>query len=376
MRLIEPEGDIRIRIAALGDVGIIGSGRARAAREGANACFRVPAPALTAADLAFANLECPIGEAGWIRAGRSQEFFQDPSICAGLAAAGVRVVSLATNHMMDCGPQGLDGTLASCAKAGLATAGAGATLEAARQPALLESRGMKVAVLAYTQSTGDEAGPATPGVAPLEEALILEDLARWRPQVDLLVVSAHWGSMYVDYPPPRVTTLARALASAGADLVIGHHPHVLQGAERLGRTLVLYSLGDGAFNGRAGDFHAQVGAQARLDSGVFTALLASGAHGLDVAPHRLDDDGFPVAASAADSARILEHLRSISAGLAQAEERFAREAAPSLMQYQLEGLGHYVRQGRFDKILRLFFSIRPRHIPVIWQALVRSARPR
>jgi len=139
---------------------------------------------------------------------------------------------------------------------------------------------------------------------------------------------------------------------------------------------VIYSLGDGAFNARAGDFHANVASQSRLSSGVFTARLTTGAPGLDVDPHRLDDDGIPNAVDAAEAELIIAHLRTISAGLADAAARFAAEGAPALMKYELEGLGHYARQGRIDKILRLFLSVRPRHLPTIWQALRRSARPR
>ena len=100
-----------------------------------------------------------------------------------------------------------------------------------------------------------------------------EDLKRWRSEADVLVVSAHWGSMYVDYPPPRVIELARVMSGL-ADVVLGHHPHVTQGFRREGRTLTLMSLGDAVFNGRAGDLQATVAAERRLESGVFTVLLA------------------------------------------------------------------------------------------------------
>lgn len=371
VRLIAPEGEPRLSFAAIGDVGVIGSARLRAAREGYDAAFRVPAAALRAAELAFANLEFPVGASDWVRANRSSEFFHDDAVCAALARAGVRIVSLATNHAMDCGPRGLDRTLAACRDAGLLTAGAGANLEAAREPARLEVGGRRVTLLAYSQSTGDAAGPASPGVAPLEEAVMRADLARWRPESDVLIVSAHWGSMYVDYPPPRVTALARMLAGCGADLVIGHHPHVLQGAERIERTLVLYSLGDSVFNCRAGDFHAEVAAETRLASGVFTALVTSGAPGLDVAPYRLDDDGFPIEPDAATVAALAERLRTLSAGLSDAAGRFASEAAPRLLQYELQSIGQYARQGRWDKIAKIVLAVRPRHLPVLWQALRR-----
>jgi poly-gamma-glutamate synthesis protein (capsule biosynthesis protein) len=371
MRLFEAEGTPRLSLAAIGDVGVLGAARARAAREGWDAPFAGVRERAQAADLAFANLEFPVGERGWVRPGRADEFFHDAEVPAALARAGIRVVSLANNHMMDCGERGLARTLEACRAAGLATAGAGADLAAARAPARFEVRGASVVLLAYAATSRDAAGPGTPGVAPLDAGVIAEDLARWRGQADLLVVSAHWGSMYVDYPPPRVLELAAAIAKGGADVVLGHHPHVLQGAERRGRTLVLYSLGDAVFNARSGDFEAEVAAQTRPESAVFTVNAAAGAHGLDVTPLRLDLDGFPADPGEAGSRAQAERFARLSAGLAEAAERFAAEGAPKLLTYELQSLATYVKQGRWDRVLALLGSVRPRHLPLLWQALAR-----
>lgn len=374
MRLLEPEGEPRLALAAIGDVGVLGAARRRAAREGWDAPFAALRPHAAAADLAFANLEFPVGERSWVRPGRADEFFHDPEVPAALVRAGFRVVSLANNHMMDCGERGLARTLETCRAAGLATAGAGADLAAAREPAVLEARGARVVLLAYAAAARDAAGPSSPGVAPLEPGLLAEDLARWRPRADVLVVSAHWGSMYVDYPPPRVRELARVLAEGGADVVLGHHPHVLQGAERRGRTLVLYSLGDAVFDSRSGDFEAEVAAAARLETGVFTVRVAGLAHGLDVAPLTLDRDGLAFAPDAAAERSQAERFARLSAGLAEAEARFAAEGAPKLLKYELQSLGTYVRQGRWGRVFRLLGSVRPRHLPLLWQAVVRRGR--
>ena len=371
MRLLEPAGEIRFTLAAIGDVGVIGSARVRAAREGWDAPFAALAPAFHAADLAFANLEFPVGRREWVKAGRADEFFHDDDIAAALVRAGVKVVSLANNHMMDCGPQGLARTLEVCRAAGLAVVGAGADLAASRAPALFTVRGTRVALLAYSQTSTDAATSQSPGIAPLDPLMVTEDVARARSQADVVIVSAHWGSMYVDYPPPRVLEQAKAILAADPDVVLGHHPHVLQGAERRGRTVLLYSLGDAVFNCRAGDFHAQVSAQVRLESAVFTLTMAHDAHGLDVQPLHLDDDGFPSAATGAPADAALARWRGLSDGLADAEARFAAEGAPRLLQYELQSLGTYVRQGRWDRVVKLLGSVRPRHLPLLWTALTR-----
>jgi len=369
-RLLDPVGPVRLTLGAIGDVGVAGSARARAEREGWDAVLAAVGPTLRAADLGFANLELPVAEPGWTRPGRSAEFRHDPALPPALARAGVRVVAHANNHVMDCGARGLERTLAACRDAGLACAGAGRDLEAARRPAELVVNARRVVVLAYAASSPESARAGRPGPAPLEAALVREDLERWRPRADVLVVSVHWGSMYVDYPPPRVLDLADALERGGADVVLGHHPHVLQGWRRAGRCLTLFSLGDVVFDARAGDFEARAAAAARRESAVFTIHVAD-SPGLDALPLALDADGWPQAPEAGRARAQLERLAALAAGLAQARERFAREGAPRLLDYELESLGHYLRQGRWDRIARLLGSLRPRHLPLLWQALRR-----
>lgn len=376
MIVLEPRGEAWGSIAALGDIGLVGSARARIAREGWDAPFEAVAPQLRLADLGFANLEFPVGAASSVRPGRSSEFHHDPEVAAALVRAGVHVVSLANNHLMDCGPEGLAATLESCRCAGLGTVGAGATLAEARRPWIREVRGRRLVLLAYGAAAGDAAGPENPGIAPLDAALVAEDLDRWRREADLLVVSAHWGSMYVDYPPPRVLEWAGVLERAGVDLVLGHHPHVLQGAERRGRTLVAYSLGDAIFNAHAGDLQPEVAAAKRLESAVFTARFASEAHGLELLPTRLDADGIPREPRGEELAAALARWKAMSEGLSDGERAFAEQSASTLLQYEVQSLTTYLRQGRWDRVLRLLGSVRPRHLPVLWHAITRKARRR
>lgn len=371
MALIPPQGGVRFRLAAAGDLGLVGTARERCRGEGYGPAFGLLAERFRGADLAFANLEFPVGRRELVRAGRTPEFYHDPELIPALREAGVRVVSLATNHMMDCGPEGLAMTREACARAGVAAIGAGADLAEARQPARFELGGQRVCLLAYAQSSGDAARADAPGVAPLEAELIEEDVRRWRPEADLLLVSAHWGSMYIDYPPPRVLDLAKRIAGAGADLILGHHPHVLQGAAYLGSTLVLYSLGDAVFNARAGDFQASVGSESRRLSGVFQVSMAE-RPGVEYFPHRLDEDGLPQACPPEEAAALSARWSALCAGLNEAERRFAEEGASQLLRYELDGLGHYLRQGRFDKVMRLVLQLRPRHLPVLWKAVRRG----
>jgi hypothetical protein len=373
MRVIEPTGRVRLRLAACGDIGLVGSARERARREGYDAALAALAPPFAAADLAFANLEFPVGDPAWVEPGRSPEFWHAPDVAPALARAGVRVVSLANNHVMDCGARGLERTRAACAEAGLAAIGAGPDLETARAPAWFTIGGERVLMVAYAAGDDVRARADAPGVAPLDADVIREDLRRWRGEATITVVSVHWGSMYVDYPPPRVLELSRVLADAGVDVVLGHHPHVLQAWERRGHALTLFSLGDAAFNCRAGDVHSSVAAETRLESAVFTALVAD-APGLELAPLVLDRDGVPRAADAAEAAHGRDRLLALAAGMGEAGSRFAAESAPRLLRYEMELIGAHVRSGRIDRVLRILGSLRPRHLPVLWQAMRRAGR--
>jgi hypothetical protein len=169
-----------------------------------------------------------------------------------------------------------------------------------------------------------------------------------------------------------VHELARIFEEEGADLVLGHHPHVLQGWRRRGRTLTLMSLGDAAFNPRAGDFEATVASDRRREAAVFRARVAA-TPGLECLPLTLDDDGLPQPL-AGDPTPRLERLRALAAGLEEGAARFAADSAPQLLRYELASLGHHLRRGRLDKALRLLASLRPRHLPVLWQALRRRGK--
>jgi poly-gamma-glutamate synthesis protein (capsule biosynthesis protein) len=379
VKLREAAGPVRLSVAAVGDVGVVGRVRRRAHQHGFDSLFASAAPALGAADVGFANLEFPIAGRESVRPGRSAEFHHDDEVVDALARAGVRVVSIANNHIMDCGVSGLERTLDRCARAGIAAVGAGRTVDEACAPARIECRGRRVAFLAYASARQDAARADHPGVAPLEADRLRRDLASARSGADELIVSVHWGSMYVDYPPPRVLEIASLLEALGADLVLGHHPHVLQGwriapKPRAGpATLTLFSLGDIVLDPAAGDFEASIARETRRDTGVFTIDLAD-EPGLSFVPLHLDGEGVPLPADPARAAAARARLDAISAGLDHAGDRFHRESAPALMRYELESLGSHLRAGRFGRALRLLGAVRPRHLPMIWSALVGGGR--
>jgi poly-gamma-glutamate synthesis protein (capsule biosynthesis protein) len=363
---------VRLRIAAAGDIGAVGRVRERARSTGYAPLLAALAEPFAAADAALVNLEFPV-MAGARPAAAALRQAHEEALLPALAAAGVSAVSLANNHVMDAGAAGLAQTIEALDRAGLGHFGAGRDLDEARRPWRTERRGVRLLVLGYGETAGAKADPAAPCIAPLDPDLVRADLARWRAEAEVLVVAAHWGSMYVDYPPPRVMEMARVIAAAGADVVLGHHPHVLQGVRREGPCLVCFSLGDAVFDSRSGDYEAQVAKETRKQSAVF--LIEAGAPpGLDVTPLVLDPDGVPVPANAGTAAAIVARLERISAGLNEAAARFADTSAPLLLRYELQSVVTLMRQGRFDRVVKLLASVRPRHLPLLWQAVRRMGR--
>src|SRR5690606_17969547 len=151
---------------------------------------------------------------------------------------------IANNHTMDCGADGLRDTLSILAQNNIVHFGAGDNLEKARRPLIVERNHIKVGLLGYSQPELDAAKTDTAGNAPLRKDIILEDVAKLRPQVDVLILILHEGYEFQFYPRLPFMQLCRELTQHGVDVICGHHPHVLQGMETVGNSLILYSLGN------------------------------------------------------------------------------------------------------------------------------------
>ncbi len=200
---------------------------------------------LRQADLTFGNLECAV-TARDFAVSKLYRLKADPSAVPALRDAGFDVLSLANNHTMDCGKLGLLETISSLRGAGILTVGAGEDAVEARKPAITVVHGLKVAFLAYTD-VPDGSGTF---IARGDSAAIVDAVALAKKQADLVAISLHWGEEYATAPLDYQRKLAHAVVDAGACLVIGHHPHVIEGVERYKRGLIAYSLGNFVFDQR------------------------------------------------------------------------------------------------------------------------------
>jgi poly-gamma-glutamate synthesis protein (capsule biosynthesis protein) len=214
-----------------------------------------------AADLFLVNLECPFTEGGE-KLPKNFNFRARPEFVHTLLAGGVDVVSLANNHMMDYGPQGLVDTLMTLEQAKIPYFGAGRTLAEARRPALVTVGGVRFAFLGYF-FLGDRnieppqvyATETSPGVAghfsdvAVMERMLREDILAAKAQADVVLPFFHWGRESTYDPLPYQLQLARVAIEAGAAGVLGSHPHVLQAMELHQGAPAIYSLGNFVFGG-------------------------------------------------------------------------------------------------------------------------------
>jgi poly-gamma-glutamate capsule biosynthesis protein CapA/YwtB (metallophosphatase superfamily) len=206
------------------------------------------APVLSSADITFANLESPFSDHGRIYESR-MVFKAEPEMISALALAGIDVVSTANNHARDCGRHGVEFTLAWLAEHGIAAVGSGETAEAAHRGTVLERNGLKFGFLAYTydQSNGNHKD-MDDRVAVMDVARMRADVSDLKSRADVTIVSMHAGVEYSPRPNAQQTDFAHAAIEAGASVVVGHHPHVVEPWERYRNGVIFYSLGNLVFD--------------------------------------------------------------------------------------------------------------------------------
>jgi poly-gamma-glutamate synthesis protein (capsule biosynthesis protein) len=221
------------------------------------------APVLSGADVAIVNLETAITEGDTAIPLKEWNFKAPATSLDAVRAAGVDAVSLANNHGLDFGPEGLADSFAARAEKQFPVLGIGANAAEAYAPHRLDIKGQRIAIFAATDVMGEEhvtswtATDEQAGMASTKydaEARMVASIQAVRPEVDTVVVFLHWGVERTDCPSARQTALARVLVDAGADIVVGSHAHHLLGGGRLGTAFVDYGLGNFAFFNESGEY--------------------------------------------------------------------------------------------------------------------------
>lgn len=213
--------------------------------------YRLIRDEMQAADLRVANLECTVSDLVPVPTDPNTfSFVTSSKAMDGLTWAGLDVVTVANNHADGPSMPAFLDMIANLRSHDIAVCGGGHTLDEARRPATAQAKELLIAILGYDgiSPQGPYATSGTPGIAPIDLSTLAHDLAAARQQADLVIPYFHWGIEYTKDPTSDQQRAARTAIDAGADMVLGVHPHWVQGIERYKGRLIIYSLGNFIFD--------------------------------------------------------------------------------------------------------------------------------
>jgi poly-gamma-glutamate synthesis protein (capsule biosynthesis protein) len=250
-----------VTLVAVGDLMLGRTVGARLLSDGPGIVFDDQiAAVLAGADITVGNLECAVSEGGTPQA-KGYTFRAPPPAVDALALGGFDVVSLANNHSLDYGATALSDTASALRGSGIQPVGAGENLATAQSPVIVERGGLRIAFVALVDVPAEgegfsretwEARADRPGVAWADQNTVTSVVSQAALSADIVVVMLHFGLEYHADPSASQRELAHAAIAAGAALVVGSHPHLLQEVEEYGGGLIAYSLGNFVFDGFGG----------------------------------------------------------------------------------------------------------------------------
>ena len=244
-----------LRLASVGDINLGDTPGEAIAANGPRYPWSSVGKALRRADVAFGNLECAVSERGEPFP-KQFNFRGSPAALAGLRRnSGIDVLNLANNHVGDFGRAATVDTVRAVERLGMRAVGAGPNLRRALAPQIVERLGLRVAFVGFSSIAPLEfaAGDDSPGTAWASPESIAAAVRAARRRADVVVATFHWGIEKSTFESAEQRVLAQTAAAAGAQLVIGAHPHVLQPLRREGAAVVAYSLGNFVFGAGSSD---------------------------------------------------------------------------------------------------------------------------
>lgn len=243
---LKEAGEAPMSVVAGGDIMLSGRAKEVITEHGQDYPFEGVLPILKRSAIVLGNLEGPFAQHAR-KENRNHSYRVNPMLASSLIRAGINVVTLANNHLMDCGRAGVLETLNALTQADIAPLGAGINKDAAHQPVILTAGTHRVGFLGYYWNRRTAATSKLPGSAMDPPAALESDIRRLREQVDRVVVTFHWGVPYERDLEPENRAKARFAIDCGADAIVGHHPHIIQEFEIYRGCPIFYSVGNFAF---------------------------------------------------------------------------------------------------------------------------------
>ena len=291
---------------------------------------------LKGADIVTGNLEAGLSTVE-LRPGQlvSEEMRGRPEYAAGLARAGFNVMTVANNHALHHGEEAFRDTCELLRKSGIAPVGVAQDVDKSNVWRF-EKNGVKVAVLGYSVRP-EKYRPGIRAYAYGNEAALLEQVRELAVDNTTVVVSIHWGEEYLHTPSPSQVDLGHRLVDAGASIVVGHHPHVLQGVERYKTGWIAYSLGNFAF-----DHWERSGRETFI---LKCHITEAGVSDLSCVPVFIGKDLRPVIAEGTSAKRIDETIKELSGQInafAGRDAEYQQLADRAYLKYRLDSYRYFL----------------------------------
>ncbi len=307
--VLAEEGENTITISLAGDVMMDGSVRQQINKYGYDYPWEKVGDYLKDSDLAIVNLETSITTRGNKWPNKQFNFRSNPKNLDSMKAAGVDMVTLANNHVLDYSNQGLIDTIDNLKKREISYAGGGKNKKEALQGVIIEKDDIKIGVLAFSRVIPDVKWYANNNRAGIVGAYdgytqdMFKRIEEMKKEVDILILSSHWGVERSTKPRPQDIKIAKAAIDAGVDIVMGHHPHVLQGVEIYKGKPIFYSLGNFVFGGRDKLTRTTMISQVNLKDKKLESIK--------VIPCNIVN-GRPIPAAEKDKSKAIEYINGLS----------------------------------------------------------------
>ena len=242
-------------------------------------------PILKSADLSIANLESPLSDRGKPVFKSGAVFKGEQCHIKALTSVPFDIVTLANNHVFDYGIDAFKDTIDVLKRNNIQWTGAGMSIKEAGKPLVVDVNDTKIAIVNFSEGEDLTCAGKGPGVMGWDLSSVEQTIKTLRSRVDFIIVISHCGIEYIPFPPPYVARAFKKMARAGADIVIGHHPHVPQGIEFYNGIPIIYSLGNFAFYQPTNLYYRKIGYLVNL------GLNKDGLVSLELVPYEIHDLG-------------------------------------------------------------------------------------
>ena len=242
-------------------------------------------PILRKADLSIVNLESPLSDRGEAAFKSGSVFKGEQHHIKALTAVPFDVVTLANNHVFDYGVDAFQDTMDVLNRNNIQWTGAGMSFKEACTPIVININDIQIAIVNFSEGEDLTSAGKNPGVMGWDLPKIEDTIKSLKPKVDFIIVISHCGIEYIPFPPPYVTRAFKQMAEAGANIVIGHHPHVPQGIQFHNNIPLIYSLGNFVFYQQTDLYYRKLGYFVGL------ALNKDSLLSLELIPYEINDPG-------------------------------------------------------------------------------------